>query len=720
MAVPALRVLEDRDSGGSSKKIKKNLKSGVLIKSANGPTLHGGTAACAPGDTLNPYGEIDMIDERGYVDGVKVARKCSKANVLGKAVEYIRVLKRRELRLRAEQDGLKALISGLVGGPALLKEWEREWRERFGGEERDEVPLDSAEGDDEGDEDDEDEDEDEEGEGAGKKRKRAKVEKDALLLPKEPKSASNVLHDGHPEKRKRGRPRKMPLLVPTVPVQSTPLANTPAVRISESQHQSQQYLLAVFVLFSFFNSPVTSSNSHSTTQQGHGHVISSTPVPLAYAPDIVSQFNPPVVTAVAWRDWVQIAHLAITILLFISVLARVGSSLGLTRLRKLVRSDPGIIDKEDMKRKVEMVILGRGESPALTDYLILTSLLELLDAVQSFTYALTLYRSLPSSTSPIICALYIYALASSSFTPALTRPILRLRARAIWSSAPRVEKKDQIILSLTIEKVYAALPNIVLAEGLSVVDAIAECLVKRKLGEILGSWFVHEVNSSSSKGKVVSDKSSEDLESLLVAAKHLGGEVAVLARNVECISGLHSETMSTTNAAPLVWKAMVPGEGVLEEEDSDDSDLSSLSASIDSLDHVVSDDDDDDDDEGQVPSTIFRALVLYCSLFSASQPTLKTFNPGLVRLPVISVEPPSPTTPTLVRRRNMTLTSAKPLESSSLSITAPSGQQKKMHALRKILGSRVFEMCGENMEDARDKVVDMLVDAERQLLRTRV
>ncbi|KAJ3576316.1 hypothetical protein NP233_g513 [Leucocoprinus birnbaumii] len=35
MAVPALRVLEDRDAG-SSKKIKKNLKSGVLVKSANG------------------------------------------------------------------------------------------------------------------------------------------------------------------------------------------------------------------------------------------------------------------------------------------------------------------------------------------------------------------------------------------------------------------------------------------------------------------------------------------------------------------------------------------------------------------------------------------------------------------------------------------------------------------------------------------------------------
>lgn len=32
----------------------------------------------------------DIVDERGFVDGVKVARKMSKANVLGKATEYIR------------------------------------------------------------------------------------------------------------------------------------------------------------------------------------------------------------------------------------------------------------------------------------------------------------------------------------------------------------------------------------------------------------------------------------------------------------------------------------------------------------------------------------------------------------------------------------------------------------------------------------------------------
>ena len=59
----------------------------------------------------------NVIDERGFEDGAKVARKCSKANVLGKAVEYIRVLKKRKHRLWAEQAGLKSLVGGLVGGP---------------------------------------------------------------------------------------------------------------------------------------------------------------------------------------------------------------------------------------------------------------------------------------------------------------------------------------------------------------------------------------------------------------------------------------------------------------------------------------------------------------------------------------------------------------------------------------------------------------------------
>ena len=66
-AVPALRVLETKE------KTKKGTDS-QEAESEEKPEK----------PTLN-----DIVDERGFVDGVKVARKISKANVLGKAAEYI-------------------------------------------------------------------------------------------------------------------------------------------------------------------------------------------------------------------------------------------------------------------------------------------------------------------------------------------------------------------------------------------------------------------------------------------------------------------------------------------------------------------------------------------------------------------------------------------------------------------------------------------------------
>jgi hypothetical protein len=92
---------------------------------------------------------------------VKVARKRSRSNVLGKASKP-------EHRSRAEQASLKSLIGGLVGGPALVEEWEREWKMKFGREEQDEVER--EDGSDEDSEDEEGEEEE-----LGKKRKRAKT-----------------------------------------------------------------------------------------------------------------------------------------------------------------------------------------------------------------------------------------------------------------------------------------------------------------------------------------------------------------------------------------------------------------------------------------------------------------------------------------------------------------------------------------------------------------
>lgn len=239
MAVPALRVLEDRDSA-DGKKIKRAVKGGIMVKG-----LPGATGIVTPGEDGTV---IDVIDERGYVDGVKVARKCSKANVLGKAVEYIKVLKRREHRLRAEHAGLKTLVAGLVGGPALLREWEKEWRDQFGGEERDELDADELANHEAEDEDSDDEDDDEDGD-TGRKRKRGKVassanisgaakkaEKDRKAQQQQPPAsasgaADSVLPDA-PIKRKRGRPRKVQPPVPVVPVSSVNIPSQPSPRYS--------------------------------------------------------------------------------------------------------------------------------------------------------------------------------------------------------------------------------------------------------------------------------------------------------------------------------------------------------------------------------------------------------------------------------------------------------------------------------------------------------
>ncbi|KAJ7715551.1 hypothetical protein B0H16DRAFT_1741877 [Mycena metata] len=69
-----------------------------------------------------PYPGGDASDPEDHIDarGFKIARKCSKANVFGKAVKYIRMLKNPENRLTHELEGLKTVLRGLVGGMELL------------------------------------------------------------------------------------------------------------------------------------------------------------------------------------------------------------------------------------------------------------------------------------------------------------------------------------------------------------------------------------------------------------------------------------------------------------------------------------------------------------------------------------------------------------------------------------------------------------------------
>ncbi|KAL0958103.1 hypothetical protein HGRIS_000275 [Hohenbuehelia grisea] len=350
MAVPALRVLERNKGAKGAKKITVDITTGVQEKG------------------IDDGEEPDVVDDRGFVDGVRVVRKCSKANVLGKAVEYIRVLKKRERRLKNEKDGLRALLSGLVGGPALLREWEREWAAKFGGPEADELTeseivvrigsnsnANTGNGGSDG-EDDEDDDGDGDDDGSddegGRKRKKVKVAKapKAAAVKKEPRKIPEVkiqplppapgsaplvttlgVPPVVPEKRKRGRPRKNPLPVPALPVAppatAPPMASHsvfapapgqfPDMMMVDQQSQqpqghTQQYLLATFALFSFFNSPLTSSfsqsSSHSPDAHHTGHVLNPLPA-LANAPS----------SGWTWQTVLQTFHLLVSVLVFASI-----------------------------------------------------------------------------------------------------------------------------------------------------------------------------------------------------------------------------------------------------------------------------------------------------------------------------------------------------------------------------------------------------------------
>ncbi|EJD03719.1 uncharacterized protein FOMMEDRAFT_167049 [Fomitiporia mediterranea MF3/22] len=302
--VPALRVLE--------------LKPGNRISNLSlkpGTRRIGGDADA--GVDTRPE-DVDVVDERGFIDGVKVARNGSKTTAILKTIEYVRVLKRRELRLTRELEGVKTLVRSFSNGEEVLQRWEAMWREKFGGPEKDELEADEKQASKSGKEDENDGDtdnaEEESGMSGRESRKRIKTNSSSStstkgkrvggkteassrspakateraayvpIAPSQPMAASaqapSVAVPARPEKRKRGRPRKNPL--PPIPsssssVQETSTAQKQSVAVvstarkageveeskpeakqdipaSERETQSGQYFLAVFAFLSFFNS----------------------------------------------------------------------------------------------------------------------------------------------------------------------------------------------------------------------------------------------------------------------------------------------------------------------------------------------------------------------------------------------------------------------------------------------------------------------------------
>ncbi|KAF8626697.1 hypothetical protein AX15_004733 [Amanita polypyramis BW_CC] len=696
MAVPALRVLEDRDSS-DGKKIKRALKGGIVVQGVPGAT---GIVTPGEGGTV-----IDVIDERGYVDGVKIARKCSKANVLGKAVEYIKVLKRREHRLKAEQAGLKTLISGLVGGTALLREWEKEWKERFGGEERDELDADELANNEVEDEDSDEDDEDEEGE-TGRKRKRGKLalsggsngagkrDKNSQPVAAQPTNGpgESAAPDA-PVKRKRGRPRKAPLPVPPISTSSNIAPQRSPVTMDQdvnmlvtpqqqpyqntgAHSQPQQYLLATFALFSFFNSPLTSSYPPSR-QHGHhraGVVLNPHP-PLAYAPEIVAglsgaaEHQAPHLggthNARSWgsSEYAQAFQLVVSVLVLFSMVMswlRVGTIRGESRswLFSILRAKSSVLEtrprSSDGHENSNWIKIGGQlilkESPTEPRTMSLYACMQVYRAVISISSAASIGD---------LCTL---SLVLHGAGPSVVNALLRMRSRAVWDQAKmqcasllrkpgkHVSVYERLVLETMdadeaasrISDVNVGQVGLDMSQAPSPLQALGGALVRDRMKKYLGSAFVKLVDGQTEDDKLaLGDDDEEDRQRTFSAAAELGGRLAELGK----MTGRLCQLIAGDSGRMVM-------------------------VSPDLVESLASSNEDDE------VASLILSLVLYQRVFHSREKGQWT----------MLSPPPSP----------------------GRAVRDP------VFLLKKTLGSRVFEEGSvEGLEEARDSAVDLVVEIER-------
>nr|UBR88890.1 transcription factor bHLH7 [Ganoderma lucidum] len=717
----------------------------------------------------------DVVDTRGFVDGVKVARKMSKANILGKATEYIRVLKKRESRLKREHDGLKSLIAGLVGGPALLKEWEREWRERFGGEEKDEIEDDDAAGgsdDEEGDGDDSDGDDEE-----GRARKKAKFAKTAKkekpYRPPPPPPVPSV-PGAAPEKRKRGRPRKVPL--PPTPIStaapSTSVTPSPTnvqpifptdqpmpdafmtVKTEQQPQQpaTQQYLLAVFAFFSVFNSPLTSSNRSPHTYHEHAHhgVVLTPHQPTATHVPV----SPP--TSYGLHEIAQAAHLLVSTLVFFYVLvpwlsgalqktslrSRVVSLFSRSKHDSAVQSTSIMGNRHEFARSVLLDALspaarGSEDEPAqLCSALgITTGVIGLLQSVIKAARRdrgielnqleqrawvrlgeLIAFDGTVGNTTRLqtfwCMSWHISTFAATtsdlSTLALIIRPVSGSKATELWDRARKREvlrAHEKIVLNnMSVEGAADWLAKwrswheserkgrCTACEKRTPLGILAAILIRERLRKHAASLFVRtvvraEVEARRANPAYDSDdecddpvytydadkdfKEEQERKETIEAGKSIGGHTAELAVLLERIwdMGFFSQEDTLLPAARTAHCRDVDADC------EDEQDLASQ-------------------DEAEIRA-LLTATLIYRRIFPSTIPAC-TLAGGRVGAPAFVLSPPP----------------------------SPSRRNAKLHmALRTALGSPAFESgadgrledpeLGAALEDARDRVVDMLVDFER-------
>jgi len=215
------------------------------------------------------------------------------------------------------------LICGFPGGQNILNEWQVEWTKKFGGPEKDEIDCEGVE--EASDDEDGDGDGEDDGNTSERARKRPKIEPSKKEKRKIAPAAPIPLGPGGEvpvtavvEKRKRGRPRKIQPNIPP-PITSAATVFHPnsgqqgmvVPPMASQSSQPQQYLLAVFALFSFFNSPLTSTSQpvpHHHTHQGS--VLSHATSPA---------FSSQPVIGWTWNDVIHVVHLFASLAVFISI-----------------------------------------------------------------------------------------------------------------------------------------------------------------------------------------------------------------------------------------------------------------------------------------------------------------------------------------------------------------------------------------------------------------
>ncbi|THH30548.1 hypothetical protein EUX98_g3636 [Antrodiella citrinella] len=698
---------------------------------------------------INTFG--DVVDQRGFVDGVKVARKMSKANVLGKATEYIKVLKKRESRLAREQDGLRSLISGLVGGPALLKEWDREWREKFGGPEKDELEdnIGSAAASDDEDGDGEDSDEDGDDRRAKKKAKVVKAPKKEKVAKATPTPAVPITPGVLPEKRKRGRPRKnplppAPLISPLVDPSSMVNPNTePSGAGSQPEQPAQpapQYLLAAFAFFSIFNSPLASSYTRQSAHPRVHHGMVLTDHPSTSVPHLSSTF---LGLGYSTHDLIGAFHLLVsTLVLFyvvmpwfsgalkrnavVSLLERLPSYLDLTpnkkssaptaehihmvsgttdrnrssltdalmlsrrgasdeaaQLRKALGMSTGVIGllqsvikAARIDRGIELNQLEQRAWVRLGEIVALNATLPSTTRIQTYwcmSWHIPTFKACTTdlSTLALIIRPVSHAKASELWDEARQRDVLRMHERVVLSTMS-VDEAADLLEKWRLWREGERKSRCAACEKRTPLGILAAIITRFKLRKHAAAMFVRTVvphGQRDEDGEEVlydaekEQKDEEEMRDTIEAAKSIGGRTADLAvlleRNWD--SGFCPQVDVLTSSHP-------------EDGDHDDE-------------HCEEEHDLADLDAQEIRSLI-SATLIYRHIFPSSFPSI---GPAVS---LILSPPPSPS------RKNIALHTA----------------------LRTALGSAAFDYVegrlddptlGGALEDARDRVVDMLVELER-------